>query len=53
MKCPYCGSEKIEIGVAWGKSSEMGNVGLNRSQSLSFQSFSYKHQGTHRHPSNP
>ena len=28
MKCPYCGSEKIEIGVAWGKSSEMGNVGL-------------------------
>lgn len=28
MKCPYCGSERIEAGVAWGKSSETGNVGL-------------------------
>lgn len=28
MKCPYCGSERIEIGVSWGKSSEGGNVGL-------------------------
>ena len=28
MKCPHCGSERIEIGVAWGKSSETGNVGL-------------------------
>ncbi|MDD4188666.1 MAG: hypothetical protein PHX37_01095 [Eubacteriales bacterium] len=28
MKCPYCGSERIEIGVAWGKSAETGNVGL-------------------------
>lgn len=28
MKCPYCGSERIEQGVAWGKSAESGNVGL-------------------------
>ena len=28
MKCPYCGSERIEVGVAWGKSAEAGNVGL-------------------------
>lgn len=28
MKCPYCGSERIEFGVAWGKSAESGNVGL-------------------------
>lgn len=28
MKCPYCGGEKIEFGVAWGKSAETGNVGL-------------------------
>lgn len=28
MKCPYCGSEHIEIGIAWGKSSETGSVGL-------------------------
>ena len=28
MKCPYCGSERIEEGVAWGKSADAGNVGL-------------------------
>lgn len=28
MKCPNCGSERIEVGVAWGKSAEIGNVGL-------------------------
>ena len=28
MGCPYCGSERIEFGVAWGKSAETGNVGL-------------------------
>ena len=28
MKCPYCGSERIEEGVAWGKTAETGNVGL-------------------------
>lgn len=28
MKCPYCGSERIEVGIAWGKSAEAGNVGL-------------------------
>ena len=28
MKCPFCGSERIETEVAWGKSAESGNVGL-------------------------
>ena len=28
MKCPYCGSERIEICIAWGKSADMGNIGL-------------------------
>ncbi len=28
MRCPYCGSERIDFGVAWGKSAETGNVGL-------------------------
>lgn len=28
MKCPYCGSQRIEQGIAWGKSAESGNVGL-------------------------
>lgn len=31
MKCPYCGSERIEKGIAWGKSAETGNVGLKYS----------------------
>ena len=28
MKCPYCQSENIETGIAWGKSVDVGNVGL-------------------------
>ncbi len=28
MKCPYCHSERIEVSVARGKSTETGNVGL-------------------------
>lgn len=28
MKCPYCGSERVEQGIAWGKSAEAGHVGL-------------------------
>lgn len=28
VKCPYCESERIEEGIAWGKSAEAGNVGL-------------------------
>lgn len=29
MKCPYCGSEHIEQGIAWGKGREVfSNVGL-------------------------
>ncbi len=31
MKCPYCGSERVEQGVAWGKSAETGNIGLKHS----------------------
>ena len=36
MKCPYCGSERIEFGVAWGKSTETGNVGLKYSNGTGF-----------------
>lgn len=28
MKCPLCGSERIEEGIAWGKTAETGNIGL-------------------------
>lgn len=28
MRCPCCGSERIEVGIAWGKSADTGNVGL-------------------------
>jgi len=28
MKCPYCGSERIEEGIAWGQTAEIGNIGL-------------------------
>ena len=28
MRCPFCGSERIETEVAWGKTAETGNVGL-------------------------
>lgn len=28
MKCPFCGSERIEQGIAWGKTAEVGNIGL-------------------------
>jgi len=28
MNCPYCGSERIQFSVAWGKSAESGNIGL-------------------------
>ncbi len=31
MKCPFCGSERIETEVAWGKSVDTGNVGLKYS----------------------
>lgn len=39
MKCPYCGSERIETGIAWGKSSEVGNVGLKFNTGGFFASF--------------
>lgn len=28
MKCPYCGSEKIELSISWGKTAEVGSIGL-------------------------
>lgn len=28
MKCPFCGSERIEKGIRWGQTAEVGNVGL-------------------------
>lgn len=28
MKCPYCGSERIEEGIKWEQEFEVGNVGL-------------------------
>ena len=28
MKCPFCGSERIETEIAWGKTAETGNIGL-------------------------
>ena len=28
MKCPCCGSERIEKGIAWGKTADNGNIGL-------------------------
>ena len=36
MKCPYCGSERIERGVSWGKTAEAGNVGLKYSTGTGF-----------------
>lgn len=36
IRCPYCGSERIEFGVAWGKSAETGNVGLKYSNGTGF-----------------
>lgn len=36
MKCPYCGSERIEESIAWGKSAESGNVGLKFITDTSF-----------------
>lgn len=34
MKCPNCGSERIEGGVAIGKSAEAGNVGPKFSRGI-------------------
>ena len=38
MKCSYCGSERIETGIAWGKSAESGNVGLKYNAGVGFLS---------------
>ena len=29
MKCPYCGSERIETGIPWGQAADIGSVGLS------------------------
>ena len=34
MKCPFCGSENIETDVAWGKTAEVGNIGLKYKSSF-------------------
>ena len=34
MKCPYCGSERIEFGIAWGKAADVGNIGLKYQHSV-------------------
>ena len=34
MKCPFCESENIEIGIAWGKAAETGNVGLKHTMGI-------------------
>lgn len=36
MKCPYCGSEKVMQGIAWGKSADTGNVGLKYRSGILF-----------------
>lgn len=28
MKCPYCGSERIESRILWSKTAETGAIGL-------------------------
>lgn len=28
MKCPCCGSNRIEKGITWGQTAEIGNIGL-------------------------
>ena len=28
MKCPYCGSERIELNISWGQTAEVRNIGL-------------------------
>lgn len=36
MKCPYCGSERIELGISWGQTAEVGNVGLQYNSGKGF-----------------
>ena len=36
MKCPFCGSERIEEGIAWGQTAEVGNIGLLYKSSVGF-----------------
>lgn len=36
MICPICNSQRIEVGIAWGKSAETGNVGLKYTTGTGF-----------------
>ena len=36
MKCPYCGSERIELSISWGQTAEVGNVGLEYNSGKGF-----------------
>ena len=36
MKCPFCGSERIEEGIAWGQTAEVGNIGLLYKSAVGF-----------------
>lgn len=35
MKCPYCGSERIETGIVWGKTAQTGSIGLQYRSGIS------------------
>ena len=34
MKCPYCGSERIVAGISWGKTADIGNIGLKYNEGI-------------------
>ena len=34
MKCPYCGSERIAIDISWGKTADVGNIGLKYNEGI-------------------
>ena len=36
MKCPYCGSERVELSISWGQTAEAGNVGLEYNSGKGF-----------------
>lgn len=34
MKCPYCGNDRIVIGISWGKTADVGNIGLKYNEGI-------------------
>ena len=34
MKCPNCGSERIVTGISWGKTADVGNIGLKYNEGI-------------------